>query len=270
MQKVNKNEKILTENLQRMNQLVIDEINQMQSQLDSVVVINENIWQFQRGLNECQHTFEILVNAFLHAQYGINQPQLITISKVKDMMRELSLPDGLDIPSFPSIQFSHLIIPVIFSKGIYLVYILQVHLLQSTMYQLQKVQPFPVQQQDNIFRYIEVKKDYTFVDAMRHKYGKMNYQELQAYVKPNELNYVCQETVPILTYIPNENCESTLIHPSTVSLPARVCEQGLLRLETPYWIPLHMSNECLYATPKNEIFTVLCGSMKFQLTTKAW
>ena len=101
---------------------------------------------------------------------------------------------------------------------------------------------------------------------MRHKYGKMNYQELQACFKPNEFNYVCQEIVPILTYIPNEDCESTLIHPSTVVIPTKVCEQGLLRIENPYWIPLHMSNEWLYVTPKSEVFTVLCGSVKFQLT----
>jgi hypothetical protein len=146
----------------------------MQSQLDSVMIINENILQIHRGINECQHTFELLVDAFLHAQDRIIQPQLITISKVKDMMKELSLPKGLELPPFPSLEFSRLITPIIFSKGTYLVYTLQVPLLQTTMYQIYKVQPFPVQQQGNIFMYIEVKKDYIFVDAMRHKYGKMN------------------------------------------------------------------------------------------------
>jgi hypothetical protein len=88
-----------------------------------------------RGINECQHTFGILVDAFLHAQDGIIQPQLITISKVKDMT-ELSLPDGLDLPPLPSLDFSRLITPIIFSKGTHLVYKLHVPLLQSTMYQI--------------------------------------------------------------------------------------------------------------------------------------
>jgi len=74
------------------------------------------------------------------------------------------------------------------------------------------------------------------------------------------------ETLPILTYIPNEDCEGTLIHPSTNALPNKACEQGLLSLEYTYWMPLHMSNEWLYVTPNTEVFTVLCGSMKFQLT----
>jgi len=238
----------------------------MQSQLDSVLMINENNWQIQRGLDECQHTFEILVDAFLHVQDGVIQPQLITIAKVKDMMKEESLPDGLDLPSFPSLELSRLITPVIFSKDTYLVYVLQIPLLQSTVYQLYKMQPFPIKQQDNVFVYIETKKDFIFVDAMRHKYCKMNYQDLQDCLTSNEFNYVCQKTLPILTYIPNEDCETTLIHPSTNSLPNMVCEQGLLYLDHTYWIPSHLSNELLYVTPKTEVFTVLCGSSKFQLT----
>jgi hypothetical protein len=65
------------------------------------------------------------------------------------------------------------------------VYVLQVPLLQSTMYQLYKVQPFPFQQQDNVFVYVGPKKDYLFVDAMRHKYGKLSHQELQTCFAPN-------------------------------------------------------------------------------------
>jgi hypothetical protein len=171
--------------------MVVHELNNMQYQLDSVMIINENIRQVQRGITECQHTFEILVDAFLHTQDGIIQPHLITIAKVRDMMKEMSLPDGLNLPSFPSLEFSRLITPVIFSKQSYLVYVLQVPLLQSTMYQLYKAQPSPYQQQHNVFVYINSKKDYIFVDAMRHKYGKLNNVDLQACFRPNELHYVC-------------------------------------------------------------------------------
>jgi hypothetical protein len=45
-----------------------------------------------------------------------------------------------------------------------------------------------------------------------------------------------------------------------------VCVQGLLNVEHTYWIPLHLSNEWLYISPKVEVFTVLCGSRTFQFT----
>jgi hypothetical protein len=59
--------------------MVVEEISQMHNQVDSVTMINEYIKQIQRGIIECQPTFEILVDAFLHAQDGVIQPQLITI-----------------------------------------------------------------------------------------------------------------------------------------------------------------------------------------------
>jgi len=63
--------------------MVVDEINQMHTQIDSVMMIIENIQQIQSGIEECQHTFEILVDAFLHAQEGVIQPQLIYYSQDK-------------------------------------------------------------------------------------------------------------------------------------------------------------------------------------------
>ena len=71
IQKVERNEKILTENLQRLNKMTVDEVHRMHTQIDSVMMVNENIQQIQRGTEECQHTFEILVDAFLHVQDAI-------------------------------------------------------------------------------------------------------------------------------------------------------------------------------------------------------
>jgi hypothetical protein len=183
----------------------VEEINQIHTHVDSVMMINENIRQIQRGLLECQHTFEILVDAFLHAQEGVIQPQLMTLTKVKDMVKRKSLPDGLDFPSFPSLELSRIITPVIFSQNSYLVYILQIPLLQSTPYQSYKLQPFPFQQQETVFAYIEATKEFIFTDTMRQKYGKMSYSELQACFMPSELCYVCKENVPVVMYLPNVN-----------------------------------------------------------------
>jgi len=174
------------------------------------------------------------------------------------------LPGGLDFPSFPSLELARLITPIVFSQNSYLIYVLQVPLFHSTIYKLYKLKPFPIKQQENV--YIKAMKDFIFIDVMRKKNGKVNYPELQACLMPNELTYTCKETIHIFTYIPNENCEATSIHPSTISLPNQVCEQRLLNLEHIYWIPLHLSNEWLYVAPKTEIFTVLCESMRFQLT----
>ena len=72
-------------------------------------------------------------------------------------MKGESLPDGLEFSSFPSLELSRLITPIIFSQKSYLVYILQIPLLQSNVYQLYKLQPFPIKQHENVFVYIETK-----------------------------------------------------------------------------------------------------------------
>jgi len=61
------------------------------------------------------------------------------------MIRKESLPDGLDFPSIPILELSRLITLIIFSQSSYLVYILQVPLLQSMSYHLYKLQPFPME-----------------------------------------------------------------------------------------------------------------------------
>ena len=131
MQKVDRNEKLLANELKRLNKVVTSELNKMQYQVNSVIVLNENIRKVQRGLAECQHTSEILVDAFLHAQDGIIQPQLITTVKIKEMMRKEYLPDGLEFPSFSSMELSRIITPRIYAQGVYLVYVIQIPLINQ-------------------------------------------------------------------------------------------------------------------------------------------
>ena len=98
---------------------------------------------------------------------------------------------------------------------------------------------------------------------MRHNYGKLVYPELQACFMQNDLNYVCKGNIPIVSYVPNDDCESALIHPSNISLPPKVCEQRMLTLDQTYWISLHFSNEWWFTAPTRELFTVLYGTEKF-------
>ena len=113
-----------------------------------------------------------------------------------------------------------------------------------------------MEQQEKVFVYFEITKEFIFTEAMRHKYGKMSYPELQTCLMPNELSYICKENIPIVTYVPNDNCESTLIHPSTISILHKVCEQRMLTLEQTCWIPLHLSDEWLFTAPGN--YLVCC------------
>jgi hypothetical protein len=85
----------------------------------------------------------------------------------------------------------------------------------------------------------------------------MTTNELTGCFQPNELMYVCEEGIPIYTYVPEVDCEATLFHPSTVEVPDS-CEYRFFRLSNTFWISLHLSNQWLFVTPKTETFTTLC------------
>jgi predicted nucleotidyltransferase component of viral defense system len=50
MQKVDKNEKLLADEIRRLSKVVTKEINDVKYQVDSVIILNENIRKVQRGL----------------------------------------------------------------------------------------------------------------------------------------------------------------------------------------------------------------------------
>jgi hypothetical protein len=64
-------------------------------------LINEQLRLIQRGVDERQHSFEILIDAFVHAEQGTLQPQLITAGKIKNFLGTQKLPNGLNYPNFP-------------------------------------------------------------------------------------------------------------------------------------------------------------------------
>jgi hypothetical protein len=95
-------------------------------------------------MDECQHSFEILIDGFVHAEQGTIQPQLITAEKIKNIIINQKLPTGTDYPTLPFSELSKIITPNVYSYKQYLVYVLEIPLLSPTEYHLYSVLPFPV------------------------------------------------------------------------------------------------------------------------------
>jgi hypothetical protein len=69
--------------------------------------------------------------------------------------------------------------------------------------------------------------------------------------------YMYVEKRSAYTHVPEQDCESTLLHPSTTTIPKN-CEYRFFKLRKTFWIPLFTSNQWLFVTPETETFTVLC------------
>jgi hypothetical protein len=81
LQKVNQNEKVMTQGLTTLLNYSSHKFNEIQ-EIRNVNLVNEQFRLTQRGIDESQHSFEILIDAFVHAQQGSLQPQL-TAEKIK-------------------------------------------------------------------------------------------------------------------------------------------------------------------------------------------
>jgi hypothetical protein len=87
-----------------------DEIKEMLN----VNLLNKQLRLVQRGMDECQHSFEILIDAFVHAEQGTMQSQLIIAEKIRNLVKNQSnqnLPNGADYPLLPFSGLSKIITP---------------------------------------------------------------------------------------------------------------------------------------------------------------
>jgi hypothetical protein len=107
LQKVNQNENIMTEGLTKLANFSAQKFNEIEEEIRNVNLINEQFRMIQRGIDESQHSFEILIDAFIHAEQGTLQPQLITAEKIKNLLGKEKLPSGLDYPNFPFPELQH-------------------------------------------------------------------------------------------------------------------------------------------------------------------
>jgi hypothetical protein len=144
LQRVNQNERILESGLSKLLNYSTREFLALEEEIGNVNLLNEQLRLVQRGIDECQHSFEILIDAFVHAEQGSLQPQLITAEKIKNLVTTQKLPSGTDYPNFPFPDLSKIITPNIYSYQKYLVYVLEIPLFSPTEYHLYKMLPFPV------------------------------------------------------------------------------------------------------------------------------
>jgi hypothetical protein len=176
---------------------------------------------------------------------------MITAEKIKNLVGKQKLPSGLDYPNFPFPELQKIITPHTYSYKQYLVYVLEIPLFSPTTYHLYKLLPLPVavHEEESKYSYIGFNKEFIISDSLRQHYGKMTANEITGCYQPNESLYVCKEEIPIYTYIPDMDCEATMLHPSNTKIPIN-CEFRFLKLRKTLWIPLHLNNQWLFVAPQ--------------------
>lgn len=255
---INENEVALRKGLKQVAKEIVNITNELSKEVRMVNYINENVRYILRGLEECQHGYEILLEAFVHAAQGVMQPQLITTDRIKEVMLKNELPAGLDFPRFPLSQLQKLISPHFYSHNLYLIYVLDFPILSSKHYQLYHLTPVPILKVEQTFFFIQPQVEYIFTDSLRQQYGKMTRETLKECFCVHELLHVCKANIPLFYYKDDlTDCEAAILHPSTETMPGS-CDKRLVTLDKTYWIPLLFSNDWIFSAPKVEVVATVC------------
>jgi hypothetical protein len=200
IQKVDKNEKFLRDIILQLDRQVVNVSALLQTEIEQVSTANMQITVVERGVIECQHGFEILLDALVHAEQGTFQPQFVTAERILAVLTSQQMPSGLDYPNFPFSELQRVVVPHVYSHGPFLVYVLDISLLSPTLFYLYKILPFPRSKQD-VFVFVHSLKEYIFVDALKKQYGKISTNELTGCFQHNLLRYVRQMFLFSLTYL---------------------------------------------------------------------
>ena len=260
---VERNEKVLKEGLLKLNAQLSNVTISLFDETQSLAMISEHVTQIQRVIQECQEMFELIIDALIHASDGAIQPQIITAFQIKNSMKDEQPIPGLDYPvNLPSQDLMRIVTPEIYLQNKYLVYIIKVPLFIPEMFQLYQVVPFPTpghlfNKSSSKYLYIEPAKEFIISDAVHQRFAKMTRYQVDKCIQLDELNLVCKEEFPLTSYQPGEDCEATLLHPSTTQAPIS-CSHRMMEVKDTLWIKL-FGNEWLHVSPRKEIFTFLCG-----------
>jgi hypothetical protein len=166
IQKVDRNEKLLKDTILKLDEQLANVSTWLQTEIEQVTTANMQMTIVDRGVMECQHGFETLLDALVHAEQGTFQPQFVTAERIRAILVSQQLPSGLDYPNFPFPELQHVVVPHVYAHDSFLVYVLDIPLLSSTIFYLYKVLPYPIRKQD-VFSFVNPVKEYIFVDALK-------------------------------------------------------------------------------------------------------
>ncbi|KAJ4430359.1 hypothetical protein ANN_22575 [Periplaneta americana] len=254
---VQRNEKILQSGLNKLAKHMDTVSEQLVNETYIISItqtIAEHSLQIQRSMDDCERTFNIILDALVHAQDGILQPQVITPSQIRKLMRSEQLPVGLGYPvTSTSQELLQLIKPKIFIHEKYLIYVLHIPLTTSTRYQLFQVIPFPKRTNSTSDKYIylEPSREFILSEPTRQAYAKLTEKNVEDCLHIDDTRMICKQDFPVINFQAGEDCEASLLHPSTAAIPTS-CKQRVLELRNTLWLKLH-GNEWLHVSPQPEV-----------------
>ena len=263
IQDLHVNQRMLEENTKKLerylnvNLQVTNVLNQRSDMEDHFLLMSMLISEYQNSMSQ-------LVNAILFAQKGLLHPAIISPLRFIKELQGVSqhLPGDLQFPvslnSEDAYQLLKLVnIDVVF-VGTNLIYVIEVPLVQSYRFNIFRIVPLPVKQNNNTYLFILPTTEYLGIDEYKQHYFLPTSLETCKILSNDKK--ICKQTQPISISHHSDTCEVKLfLNPSRLS---RNCDLRISKFSGKLWHRLGESNSWLYVVNSEEVLTISCKKIK--------
>lgn len=261
---LNTNENLLINNMKKL-EVFVNSNNKKLNKLQAREILVEQFSILNLLVSEYDKETSILIEAILFAQKGILHPFILTPEQFVNNLQKIiqHIPANTEFPVSLLVENSHILLKLIDLNVVYvnnkLIYIIEVPLVQSYIFNLYHLIPLPVKQNSNKYLFIQPTSEYFAIDDNRQHY--LVIQNDVKYCKNVNVNYyVCKQTQPLHLTHNNDNCESKLyLIPNKI--PSN-CDIRIVNIENNIWHQLQTSNSWLFLLTKPETLSINCKTSK--------
>ena len=255
------NENILKSNINKLRAELNKDKEDIQF-LSLKVNLEDHITITNMILNQMQLEVMTLTNAILVAKKGILHPAIITpvqlISELKQVVD--SLPHGVDFPAPLDPLNANLLLNIVelqvYFQNNNLIYIINIPLVESFLFYLYKVSPFPKLINQNQFILIKPSEQYIAIDENKQQFISLSEFEYNNCIKITENKIICKQQKPVSLAHLSANCEISLLQ--GVNKIPNFCDKRIIYSDRTIFIQLHTTNTWLFTVPGQETLTISC------------
>jgi hypothetical protein len=259
------NENLLKNNIKKIS----DELSKVKENFHFLYIktgIEEHVTILNMMLNQLQLEIMTITNAILVARKGVLHPSILTplrlINELKDVSE--SLPHGLEFPVPLDPLNANLILNVIelqvYFENKRLIYIINIPLIETNLFYIYKISPFPKLMSNNQFILIQPSSKYIAIDESKQQFITLSEIEFNTCLKIIENKFICKQQKPVSLAHLADNCEVKLLQFTNI-IPD-ICDKRIIQSDRAIFIQLQTSNTWLFAVPHPETLTISCNNKK--------
>lgn len=255
------NESILKGNIEKIGK----QLNKNQKDIQFLTlktVLEDHVVVTNIILNQLQLEIMSLTNAILVSKKGILHPAIITPVQLTKELRQVteSLPHGLEFPAPLDLANANMFLNIVelqvFFENKRLVYIINIPLVETQLFYLYKITPFPKLIALNEFILIHPSSKFIAIDESKQQFIQISDIEYTSCLKLLENKIICKQQKPVSLAHLVDNCEIKLLQ-GTSKIPEN-CDKRIVMSDRGIFIQLLTSNTWLFAVPQTETLTISC------------